>query len=258
MANRLAPTDPEPLAAEPDGSRRRSRHRGRQHVPSSSAAPADAPDLAAVASQAVFDFLRDASATGARHEAEAAARAVLTAETRASGTERDAADQGARDVDAIRAALQASLHHRREWEDAAEAPGSGAPSTAASLATQLAMPAGASAVAARFTADSVALRAAAASIATLERIEAAAAKVAADIRTALRIQAELQAGAAAAAEAAVRAAQAAWEAADTAVDAQTRAELILRLITRYSVIGITIMIIIMIIIISRYIPVSIG
>ena len=56
-------------------------------------------------------------------------------------------------------------------------------------------------------AESVAVRAAAAGVATLDRIEAAAAKVEADIRAALRAQAELRAGAGVAAEAAVRAAQ---------------------------------------------------
>ena len=60
------------------------------------------------------------------------------------------------------------------------------------------------------------IRAAASGVATLERIEAAAAKVEADIRTALLAQAELQAGAGAAAEAAVRAAEKSWIAARNA------------------------------------------
>jgi hypothetical protein len=56
---------------------------------------------------------------------------------------------------------------------------------------------------------SVAWRAAAISVAALDRMEAAAAKVEADIAVALRAYAELQAGAGAAAEAAVHAAQSA-------------------------------------------------
>jgi hypothetical protein len=111
------------------------------------------------------------------------------------------------------------------------------------------MPPGASPTAARFAADSVALRAAAASIVTLNEIETAAARVEADIRIALRTQAALQAGAAAAAETAVRAAESAWEAADAAAAAQARA--------RIAAIA-TIVIVIMVVVISMFIPFELG
>ena len=124
-----------------------------------------------------------------------------------------------------------------------------APTTSAALARQLALPPSASPDAARLVAESVALQAAAASIATLNRIEATAAKVEADIAAALRTQAELQAGAAAAAETAVRAAQSAWEAADAAAAAQARAKVVLM---------ITIIIVIMIVAISMFIPFELG
>jgi hypothetical protein len=85
---------------------------------------------------------------------------------------------------------------------------------------------------------SVAVRAAASGVATLDRIEAAAAKVEADIRSALLAQAELQAGAGVAAEAAVRAAQESWIAARTSEAAEGRARVILGVMTRY--LGVTI------------------
>ncbi len=80
-------------------------------------------------------------------------------------------------------------------------------------------------------AESVAVRAALAGVATLDRIEAAAAKVEADIRSALLAQAELQAGAGVAAEAAVRAAQASWIAARASEAAEGRARVILGVMT---------------------------
>jgi hypothetical protein len=87
-------------------------------------------------------------------------------------------------------------------------------------------------------ADSVAVRAAAAGAATLDRIEAAAAKVEADIRSALLAQAELQAGAGIAAEAAVRAAQESWIAARTSEAAEGRARVILGVMSRYLAVSI--------------------
>ncbi|HET7018391.1 MAG TPA: hypothetical protein VFI65_31015 [Streptosporangiaceae bacterium] len=77
------------------------------------------------------------------------------------------------------------------------------------------------------------MRAAAAGVATLERIEAAAAKVEADIAAALQTQAELQAGAGQAAEAAVRGAQEAWLAAHSAAESDKRARISLRLVARW-------------------------
>lgn len=92
-------------------------------------------------------------------------------------------------------------------------------------------------------AESVAMRAAASGVATLERIEAAAAKVEADIRTALLAQAELQAGAGAAAEAAVRAAEESWIAAHTAEAAEGRARVILGVMSRYLAVTIVLVVV---------------
>lgn len=80
-----------------------------------------------------------------------------------------------------------------------------------------------------------ALRAAAISVATLERIESAAAQLEADIAAARQEQAELQAGAGIAAEAAVRAAQEAWTAAGEAEGHSEQARRHLRTIGRYMV-----------------------
>jgi hypothetical protein len=92
-------------------------------------------------------------------------------------------------------------------------------------------------------AESVAVRAAASNVATLDRIEAAAAKVEADIRSALRAQAELQAGAGVAAEAAVRAAQESWIAARTSEAAEGRARVILGVMTRYLAVTIALVVV---------------
>jgi hypothetical protein len=89
----------------------------------------------------------------------------------------------------------------------------------------------------------VAVRAAASGVATLERIEAAAAKVEADIRAALLAQAELQAGAGAAAEAAVRAAEKSWIAAHTAEAAEGRARVILGVMSRYLAVTIALVVV---------------
>jgi hypothetical protein len=83
---------------------------------------------------------------------------------------------------------------------------------------------------------SVAWRAAAISVAALDRMEAAAAKVEADIAVALRAYAELQAGAGAAAEAAVHAAQSAMASAGVAVEAERQVRISLRQVRQYVVI----------------------
>ena len=79
--------------------------------------------------------------------------------------------------------------------------------------------------------------AAAASVATLDRVESMAAKVEADIHDALIVQAELRAGAGAAAEAAVRAAQSAWVAAAEAAESERQAKIAGRLITRHLIVA---------------------
>ena len=84
--------------------------------------------------------------------------------------------------------------------------------------------------------ESEAWRAAAISVAALDRIEAAAAKVEADIAVALRAYAELQDGAGAAAEAAVRAAESAMASAGTAVEAERQVRISLRQVRQYVVV----------------------
>lgn len=96
-------------------------------------------------------------------------------------------------------------------------------------------------------AESTAWRAAAISVAALDRIEAAAAKVEADIRAALAAQADLRAAAGDAAEAAVRAAQESWEAARQAVAADTRAQAALRRVEHYFTIIVILLIIFLVI-----------
>ena len=112
-----------------------------------------------------------------------------------------------------------------------------------SAAMRAGMPAERAAAPTAANAESVAVRAAAMGVATLDRIEAAAAKVEEDIRSALRAQAELQAGAGAAAEAAVRAAEKSWIAAHTAEAAEGRARIILGLMTRYLAVTIVLVVI---------------
>jgi hypothetical protein len=97
------------------------------------------------------------------------------------------------------------------------------------------------------TAESSAWQAAAISVDVLDRIEAAAARVEADIATASQANAEMQAGAAAAAETAVRAAQSATASADTAVRAEGRATIALRRIEHFTTITVAILIIAIII-----------
>ena len=93
------------------------------------------------------------------------------------------------------------------------------------------------------TAESSAWRAAAISVDALDRIEAAAARVEADIAAASAAHAKMQAGAGAAVEAAVRAAEAAAAAAGTAVQADRRAGVVLRRIEHYTTITVAILII---------------
>jgi hypothetical protein len=90
---------------------------------------------------------------------------------------------------------------------------------------------------------SVAWRAATA----LDRIEAVAAKVEADIAVAHRAYAELQAGAGAAAEAAVRAAESAMSSAGVAVEAERQVRISLRQVRQNVVISVVLLIVIIII-----------
>jgi hypothetical protein len=85
-------------------------------------------------------------------------------------------------------------------------------------------------------AGSVAWRAAAISVAALDRLEAAAAKVEADIAVALRAYADLQTGAGAAAEAAVNAAESAMASAGVAVEAERQVRISVRQVRNYVVV----------------------
>ena len=111
------------------------------------------------------------------------------------------------------------------------------------------MPWSAASDASNLSADSMALKAAAVSVATLDRIEVMAAKLELDIASAVRVQAELQAGAGAAAEAAVRAAQDAWEAAGTAVQADARAKISLLKVARYVEVTVMLLVIAMVVLV---------
>ena len=83
--------------------------------------------------------------------------------------------------------------------------------------------------------------------AALERIEAAAAKVEADIAVAHRAYVELQAGAGAAAEAAVRAAESAMASAGTAVEAERQVRISLRQVRQNVVITFVLVVIVIIV-----------
>ena len=95
----------------------------------------------------------------------------------------------------------------------------------------------------RRAAESAAWRAADASVAALDRIELAAAKIEADIAAAYSAQADLQAKAGVAAEAAVHAAQSAWDAAVSSMEAEGRSKVILRRVGQYMAITIVLVVI---------------
>ena len=164
--------------------------------------PAAPPDVAAAAREAVVGFLHDSSMGSP------AVRTAQPAATRPAPT-----PKGGVGTVAVEAAAD---------------PAGGGPA-----ALRVRIPASMTSGGSDAAAESVAVRAAVAGVATLDRIEAAAAKVEADIRSALLAQAELQAGAGVAAEAAVRAAQASWIAARASEAAEGRARVILGVMTRY-------------------------
>ena len=168
-------------------------HRGRSgHV---RRAPARPPDLAAVAREAVANFLRDESAATDERDANVAPETGSAAKAGGAAAAGIASREEARESDGTLAA---------------------------------ALPPGD-----QLAAQDVALRAAAISVATLDRIESAAAKLETDIAAALLEQAELHAGAGSAAEKAVRAAEAAWKSAGTAEEASGRAKALVRRAGRY-------------------------
>ena len=165
------------------------------------------PDPGVLAREAVIGFLRDASKATAAREA---ARADAAAEAEAT-----AAAEGT--------------------ETAAEPP-----DLAAMFGDSIS-------AASPVAAQSEAWRLAAVSASALDRIEAAAAKVEADIAVAHRTYEELQAGAGAAAESAVHAAQSAMASASTAVEAERQVKISLRLI-RQNVVITTVLVAVVVII----------
>ena len=164
------------------------------------------PDLGAAAREAVVAFLRDASA------AAEAGQPAQAAEAPPAGSPAEAppvgppsgvagqADQGGTGVTTLAAAVPEPATPVESAEGGLGPPSAG-----------------------RLSAEDIAVRAATTSIATLDRIEAAAAKLEADIAAALAEQTRLQAGAGEAAEKAVRAAQEAWTSAGTAEEASKEA-----------------------------------
>lgn len=184
--------------------RRLGRH---PHSPRASAGP---PDLAVVAKEAVTRFLFDEAAGAPKGDAATPAGTVATV-TRPQ-TAVIARREGPREVGLNSLAAEVAI------------PGARGPSPSQS------------------DPQAVALRAAAISVATLERIELAAAQLETDIAAARTEQAELQAGAGFAAEEAVRAADEAWTSARDATQASHQARESLRRISRYLAVTIVVVV----------------
>ena len=202
------------VASGPEDGPRRPRSGG--HRRSRHVRP-EPPDLGALAKDAVVSFLHDASTATAE-------RAATRAETAAAGTSAAATVRaGPGQADGI---------------SAADEPQFGQPAAGASGAE----------------AESIAWRAASVGLATLDRIEAAAASIEADIRAALQAQADLQAGAGAAAEAAVSAAASAWQAAGTAVAAEGRVKVAVRRVEHIVTITVILLIIALILVVVGATP----
>ena len=198
-------SSPPGTAGSPAGGRR---HLGQGRRRRSGAAP----DVGALAREAVVTFLQDASKATAEREAARAGVAATGAEAAVT--------------------------------PAAEGKAEGIPAAAPE---PVAMPRDAISAAGQDTPGSTAWRAAAISVAALDRIEAAAAKVEADIAAALRAYADLEAGAGAAAEAAVHAAQSAMSSAGVAVEAERQVRISLRQVRQNVVISVVLVIIVIII-----------
>jgi hypothetical protein len=181
--------------------------------------PHGSPDVGALAREAVISFLHDASMATAEREAVRAGVAAIDTGATVTAAAEYAPEEGVTKADEIPAAAQ-------EPE---------------------AMPRDAISAASHGAAESVAWRAAALSVAALDRMEAAAAKVEADIAVALRAYAELQAGAGAAAEAAVNAAESAMASAGVAVEAERQVRISLRQVRQNVVISVVLVIIVIIV-----------
>ncbi len=195
------------------------RHLGHGRRQRSGAAPHGPPDVGALAREAVISFLHDASKATAEREAVRAGVAATDAETTVTAAAEYAPGDGITKADGIPTAAPEPV----------------------------AMPRDAISAASHGAAESVAWRAAALSVAALDRMEAAAAKVEADIAVALRAYAELQAGAGAAAEAAVHAAESAMASAGVAVEAERQVKISLRQVRQNVVISLVLVIIVIIV-----------
>jgi len=195
---------------------------GRQPRPGrrlrTSTVPATAPDLAVIARDAVINFLHDASAATAERAA------GQEGQPEAAGTTNGMA--------AVTDGPPGVM------------PGGGA------ATAQVPAPAPAADV----TAEATVWQAAATSVAALDRIEAAAAKIDADIAAALRAQGELYTRAGAAAEAAVRAAQSAAQASWQAGRYERRTRVALRQVQRYVIIALIVLIIAIILLVLTATP----
>jgi hypothetical protein len=199
---------------------RHRRPRSSRRLRSSNVRP-DPSDLGVLAKEAVISFLHDASTATAEREATRAETEV--AGPSAAATVGTGVITGPGEADGIAAADEP-------------------------------LPGTAAAGASRADAESEAWRAASVGLATLDRIEAAAAAIEADIHAALQAQADLQAGAGAAAEAAVTAAASAWQAAGTAVEADSRVKIAARRVEHFVTITVILLIIAMILVVVGATP----
>jgi hypothetical protein len=213
------PSDPPDAAGSPEGGHR---HLGLGRRSRSGTAPHGPPDVAVLARDAVISFLNDASKATADREAGRAGLGVTGTGATATATA------------------------------TAEYPAGDGADSAVGLAVRTPVletvpPDALSQVAADRATGSAGWGAAAIGVATLDRIEAAAAKVEADIAIALRAYADLQAGAGAAAEAAVHAAQSAMASAGVATEAERQVRISLRQVRQYVVVTVVLLVVVIIV-----------
>ena len=218
------PGGPPEAAGSPAGGHRHLGH-GRRR---SGTAPHGPPDVAVLAREAVISFLNDASKATADREAVRAGVAPADGEATAAAAEENA-----------------------PWAAAEGNAPSAGPGTAIELPAQAPAPAtvprDAVPASGQVATGSAGWGAAAIGVATLDRIEAAAAKVEADIAVALRAYADLQAGAGAAAEAAVYAAQSAMASAGVATEAERQVRISLRQVRQYVVVTVVLLVVVIIV-----------
>ncbi len=197
----------------------RQRHKATTRAPRGRDVP---PDLPAIARQAVEAYLHDAAERPAG-AGTTGTDALGRVDTGAEATGADAAGAETTGADAAGA-------------ETTGADGAGSEAAARRGVLELAPRTGLAAASPE-TAQEMAVRAAQVSLATLDRIEAAAAELEADIAAARTEQARLQAGAGTAAADAIKAAEAAWTAAGSAAESSRRAKLSLRMITSWVIIA---------------------